>query len=66
LRDGAAHGLMAVTRDGGASWKILPDGSGEIPDNDRINMLAVCDDPNVVWGGGLAGNGTDGIILKVA
>lgn len=66
LRDGAAHGLMAVTRDGGASWKILPDGSGTIPDNDRINMLAVCSDPNIVWGGGLGGTPPDGIILKVA
>ena len=66
LRDGAAHSLIAVTRDGGASWKILPDGPGEIPDNDRINMLAVCADPNFVWGGGLEGGGTDGIIVKAA
>jgi photosystem II stability/assembly factor-like uncharacterized protein len=66
LRDGAAHGLIARTLDGGQSWIILPEGAGTIPDNDRINMLAVCDNPNTVWGGGLAGDGTDGIILKAA
>lgn len=66
LRDGAANGLIAVTRDGGQSWKILPDPAGDIPENDRINMLAVCSDPNVVWGGGLGANGTDGIIVKAA
>ena len=66
LRDGAAHGLIARTLDGGQTWFILPEGSGNIPDNDRINMLAVCDDPNVVWGGGLGADGTDGIIVKAA
>ena len=66
LRDGAAHGLIARTLDGGQTWFILPEGSGNIPDNDRINMLAVCASPNIVWGGGLGGDGTDGIIVKAA
>jgi hypothetical protein len=29
-------------------------------------MLAVCADPNMVWGGGLEGLGADGIIVKAA
>ena len=65
-RDGAAHSLIFRTIDGGETWYVLPEGNGTIPDNDRINMLAVCADPNVVWGGGLEGGGTDGIIVKAA
>jgi photosystem II stability/assembly factor-like uncharacterized protein len=68
-RDGAAHGIILRTIDGGLSWYVLPEGPGgvAIPDNDRINSIAVCaENPNVVLGGGLGGNGTDGIIVKAA
>jgi len=68
-RDGAAHGVILRTIDGGYSWYVLPEGPGgiSIPDNDRINQLAVCpDNVNVVFGGGLGGNATDGIIVKAA
>ncbi|GAF79295.1 unnamed protein product, partial [marine sediment metagenome] len=65
-RDGAAHSLIFRTIDGGATWYVLPEGSGTIPDNDQINMLAVCADQNIVWGGGLGADGADGIIVKAA
>lgn len=65
-RDGAAHSQILRTIDGGDTWYQLPEGSGTIPDNDRINDLAICADENIVWGGGLAGDGTDGILVKVA
>jgi photosystem II stability/assembly factor-like uncharacterized protein len=66
VSDGAAHSQIMRTIDGGETWYVLPEGSGAIPDNDIINMLAVCDDPNAVWGGGLGGGGVDGIIVKAA
>jgi len=65
VTDGATHSLILRTTDGGTEWKVLPDGPGDIPDNNRINMLATCD-PNIVWGGGLGANGVDGIIVKAA
>ena len=67
-RIGAADGIILKTLDGGASWYVLPESTAaaSIPDNDRINSLAVCDDANTVWGGGLAGDGSDGILVKAA
>ena len=63
---GAATGTMMRTTDGGASWYVMPKKIGDIPDNDRLNSVAVCADPNIVWAAGLGDNGTDGIILKAA
>lgn len=66
----SAAGVGRIFRsiDGGFSWYILPEAAGlSIPDNDRINRLAACsEDPNVVFGGGLGANATDGILVKVA
>ena len=60
-------GYILRTINGGASWYVLPELPGSIPDNDRINSLAVCDEePNVVFGGGLGADGSDGIIVKGA
>jgi len=57
-------GRMLRTYDGGYSWSILPEGTGTIPANDRINRLAPCIfDENFVVGVGLADDATDGVIV---
>lgn len=66
LRVTGARSRILRTIDGGHSYYVLPEGPGQIPDNTRINQVAVCSDPNVVYGGGLGSNGTDGIIVKAA
>lgn len=60
----APAGRILRTISGGNSWYILPEGTGSIPANDKINALAVCDNVNLVFGGGLADDAADGIILK--
>jgi len=61
----ATAGRILRSLDGGHSWYVLPEGSGSIPANDQINALATCwHEANVVFAGGLADNGADGIILK--
>jgi photosystem II stability/assembly factor-like uncharacterized protein len=62
----APHGRILRTIDGGFSWYVLPEAAGlTIPANDYISKLAACgEDVNLVFGGGLADNGTDGIIVK--
>lgn len=58
-------GRILRTIDGGYSWYIIPEQTGFIiPANDYIGKLAVCADPNTVFGGGLADDAVDGIILK--
>ncbi len=61
-------GRILRTIDGGNSWTVLPEEKGQsIPANDRISALAACiDDVNVVWGGGIGANGTDGFLVKFA
>lgn len=56
-------GQIFKTKDGGFTWKNTSDYVGTMPDNDRINNVAVCQDPNFVVGVGLGGNATDGIIV---
>lgn len=57
------EGRILRTLDGGNSWYVLPEGLGAIPDNRYIGALATCRLPNFVVGGGLADDGTDGIIV---
>jgi photosystem II stability/assembly factor-like uncharacterized protein len=58
-------GRILRTVDGGYSWYVTPEGNTSIPANDRITALAPCEhDVNLVFGGGLADSGTDGIIVK--
>lgn len=58
-------GRIFRTIDGGRSWYELPEGTtGQIPANTRINSLAVCKDPNYVWGVGLDVLG--GMMVKAA
>lgn len=64
----ATAGRIFRTIDGGFSWYILPEQAGlTIPANDKINAVAACsEDPNLVFGAGLADNAVDGILVKVA
>ena len=63
----AAAGRILRTVDGGQSWYVLPEGTGAIPTNDRVNSLAACgEDVNIVYGGGLAGDATDGFLVKAS
>jgi photosystem II stability/assembly factor-like uncharacterized protein len=59
-------GRILRTIDGGYSWYVLPEGSGAIPENDYVGQLAVCVEPNIVFGGGLGGNAVDGFLVKAA
>ncbi len=60
-------GRILRTIDGGNSWYVVPEGNTGFPANDRLNMLAPCiNDPNIVYGGGLGDNATDGILIKGA
>lgn len=59
-------GRVFRTIDGGYSWYLMPEGTGSIPANDYVKSLAVCDDPNVVVGGGLGDNAVDGFLFKAA
>ena len=60
-------GRILRTIDGGNSWYVLPEGAGNIPDNDYVSTLAASADcPSVVYGGGLGANATDGFLVKGA
>lgn len=62
-------GLILRTTDGGNSWYVLPEEAGNtIPANDRINRITTCgyEDVNVVYGGGLGDDATDGVMVKFA
>lgn len=59
-------GRILRTIDGGNSWYVLPEGNGSIPDNDGLNALTVCGDPNIVYGGGVTVAAGDGIIIAGA
>jgi photosystem II stability/assembly factor-like uncharacterized protein len=61
----AGSGRILRSISGGNSWYVAPEGTGTIPANTRINQLATSiNDVNVVYGAGLASNGTDGILIK--
>ena len=60
-------GRILRTIDGGNSWYIAPENNTLVPANDRFNMVAPCiNDPNIMWAGGLADDGADGILVKGA
>lgn len=61
----ATAGRVLRTINGGYSWYVMPEGTGSIPTNQRINAIALCQDPNIMFGGGL-GVGTDGMLVKAA
>ena len=60
----APAGRLLRTYDGGYSWIVLPEATGVIPANDRLNAIATCPiDANIVVGVGLADLTADGIIV---
>jgi photosystem II stability/assembly factor-like uncharacterized protein len=60
----ATKGRILRSYDGGYQWVVLPESTGTLPVNDKVNALAACTlDPNMVVGVGLADNGTDGFIV---
>ena len=60
----ATAGRILRSYNGGNSWVVMPENTGVIPVSDHIAALACSyDDPNMVVGVGLAGDGTDGIIV---
>lgn len=65
---GAGNGRIFRTIDGGFSWYILPEAAGfSITANHGIDSLAACsEDPNLVFGGGLAADDADGVMVKFA
>jgi photosystem II stability/assembly factor-like uncharacterized protein len=61
------RGRILRTIDGGASWYVAPEGNTAFPTQQRLTSLAAtADDANVIFAGGLALNGTDGIIVRGA
>lgn len=61
----APRGRILRTIDGGHSWYVAPESGVTLVNNNKIEALDSCD-PNVVIGGGLASNGTDGFLVKGA
>ena len=58
------RGRILRSYNGGQEWTILPENEGTMPLSRMINSVAACKyDANLVVGGGLADNGTDGILV---
>lgn len=58
-------GRILRTISGGYSWYVAPEGQATMPAGGGFNSLAVCiKEPNVVYAGGLATGGIDGILVK--
>lgn len=62
VTDDDGHGHILRTRDGGCTWYVLPEATGALPANDRINSIAPCDQ-NTIWAGGLADDAVDGVLV---
>lgn len=61
----APKGYIYRTVDGGYTWYVVPEGNTSVPTADYYDEIAICKaDPNVIFAGGLADDGTDGIIIK--
>lgn len=54
-------GRLLRSIDGGYSWYVLPEGTGSIPTNIRLNAVTVCVDANIVFAGGATNS--SGIIV---
>ncbi len=64
----APAGRILRTISGGNSWYLLPESEGQtFPANDQINSLAATKESmNLVYGGGLGDDGSDGILVKAS
>lgn len=62
VEDATPAGHILRTRDGGCTWYELPEATGTLPANDRINSIAPCDQ-NVIWAGGLGDVMPDGVLV---
>lgn len=60
----APLGRILRSTNGGYDWVVMPEGVGNLAANDRINAVAACKhNPDIVFGVGLADDGTDGFII---
>lgn len=60
-------GVILRTTNGGRDWYALPESGLALPDADYFNQIAVCQEVhNTVFAAGLAGNATNGIVVKGA
>jgi hypothetical protein len=60
----ATKGRILRSYDRGYQWVVTPEGSGSIPLADKYNVLLTCSyDANFISAGGLADDGSDGIII---
>lgn len=58
------RGRILRSTNAGYDWVVMPEGSGILPVNDRINALATCgDNADKVIGVGLADDASDGFII---
>jgi hypothetical protein len=62
VEDDTHKGHILRTRDGGCTWYELPEATGSLPVNDKINSIAPCDQ-NTIWAGGMADTPADGILV---
>lgn len=62
----SGRGRILRTVDGGARWYVMPKSGASIPDNDGIRCIDTGADMNFVFGGGLAANGVDGILVTAS
>lgn len=56
------RGRILRSYNAGKTWNVMPE-TGTLPLEDRVNRLAVCDDPNLIVAVGLADDNADGFIL---
>jgi len=60
----APLGRILKSTNGGYDWVVEPPSSATLTANDRINSVAACGfNPDIVYGAGLADNGSDGFIV---
>lgn len=59
-------GRILRTINGGFSWYVAPEGTGTIPTNQKLNAVAVCPNPNIVYAGGVTVVAGDGILISGA
>lgn len=63
---GTAKILRSTARGIAGTWYVMPEADGSvIPTADRINQIALCPrHPNTIYAGGLAADGSDGILMQ--